>query len=196
MRYFILLTALVVGLAISAGHAASGEPDNGTKPVVLIETSMGEITVQLEPQKAPLTVKNFLEYVQSGYYDNTIFHRVVKNFVIQGGGFTVDMLPRPTRAPIGNEAGNGLKNRRGTIGMARSLLVDTATSQFFINVSDNVILNHKDNSIQGYGYTVFGKVIDGMQVVDRISRVATGKLKGIRHVPKSPVIIRSIRVIR
>ena len=195
MKRYLLLLTLVAGLWGLSGQAASGAEEEGPKPVVLIETSMGEIRVELEPQKAPITVKNFLEYVESGYYSGTVFHRAVKNFVIQGGEYTSDLQKKPTRPPIKNEAANGLKNRRGTIAMARPILVDTATSQFFINVSDNVILNHKDDSIQGYGYTVFGKVIDGMQVVDRISKVATAKSKGIRHVPKSAVVIRAIRVL-
>jgi len=161
-----------------------------------METSMGAIRIRLDPQTAPLTVKNFLDYVNSGFYDGTIFHRVVKNFVVQGGGYTVDLQLKPTGAPIRNEAGNGLRNRRGTVTMARPFEVDTATSQFFINVSDNTLLNHKDDSIQGYGYAVFGRVINGMKVVDAIAAVATGKQKGMRKVPKTPVIIRSIRIVR
>lgn len=196
MKHFILLTALIAGLGISSGYAASGEADEGPKPVVLIETSMGSIRVELEAQKAPLTVKNFLEYVESGFYDGTVFHRAVKNFVIQGGGYTQDLQKKATRPPIKNEAANGLRNRRGTIAMARPIEVDTATSQFFINLSNNPILDHKDDSIRGYGYAVFGRVIEGMPVADMISKVTTAKRKGMRYVPKSAVVIRSIRVVR
>jgi peptidyl-prolyl cis-trans isomerase A (cyclophilin A) len=178
------------GADVAAGRA------EGDEPLVLMETSMGAIKIRLDPQTAPLTVKNFLDYVNSGFYDGTIFHRVVKNFVIQGGGFTHDLQPKPTGAPIKNEAGNGLRNRRGTIAMARPFEVDTATSQFFINVSDNTLLNHKDDSIQGYGYAVFGRVIEGMKVVDAIAAAETGKQKGMRKVPKTPIIIRSIRVVK
>jgi cyclophilin family peptidyl-prolyl cis-trans isomerase len=192
----LLILVATLGAANVYGAAVAGDHADGDKPLVLMETSMGAIKIQLDPQSAPLTVKNFLDYVNSGLYDGTIFHRVVKNFVIQGGSHTVELQPRPTSAPIRNEAANGLKNRRGTIAMARPIEVDTATSQFFINLSDNTLLNHKDDSIQGYGYAVFGRVIEGMKVVDAIAAVETGKQKGMRKVPKKPVIIRSIRVVR
>ena len=198
MKGIILAIALVACLAISCAFGATaGEPaENAGKPVVIMETSMGEIQIRLEPERAPITVKNFLEYVESGFYDGTIFHRVVKDFVIQGGGYTADLQRKPAGAPIRNEADNGLKNRRGTIAMARGVAVDSATSEFYINVADNPILNHQDDSIQGYGYAVFGKVIEGMKVVDRIRGVETGKQKGMRKVPTVPVVIRSVRVIR
>jgi peptidyl-prolyl cis-trans isomerase A (cyclophilin A) len=195
-----VLLALTIAVSLAAGSAfgavAGVHDDDAGKPVVLIATSMGDIKVRLEPQKAPVTVKNFLGYVQSGFYDNTLFHRVIRNFVIQGGGFTPDLQQKPTRAPIRNEAANGLQNRRGTIAMARPLEVDTATSQFFINVNDNRLLDHKDDSIQGYGYAVFGQVIEGMKVVDRIAAAEKGKQKGLRDLPKTAVIIRSIRLIK
>ena len=198
MKRIMLLLILVATLAASGacGAAVAGEDADGDKPLVLMETSMGAIKIRLEPQSAPVTVKNFLDYVSSGFYDGTIFHRVVKNFVIQGGGYTPDLQPKPPGVPIRNEASNGLKNRRGTIAMARPIELDTATYQFFINVSDNNLLNHKDTSIQGYGYAVFGRVIEGMKVVDAIATAATGKQNGMRDVPKRPVIIRSIRVVR
>ena len=140
---------------------------------VVIETNYGEITVELDDEKAPLSVANFLAYVDSGHYNGTIFHRVIKDFMIQGGNFTADMAPKQTGAPIKNEAGNGLRNLRGTIAMARTGVVDSATSQFFINLKDNGFLDHKDTSIRGYGYAVFGKVIEGMEVVDKIGTSPT-----------------------
>jgi cyclophilin family peptidyl-prolyl cis-trans isomerase len=198
MKGIFLAIVLVASLVTSCAYGASaGESaEDAGKPVVLMETSMGEIRIQLDPQRAPITVKNFLEYVESGFYDSTIFHRVVKNFVIQGGAYTTDLERKPTGAPIRNEAANGLKNRRGTIAMARGVALDSATAEFFINVADNPILNHQDDSIQGYGYAVFGRVIEGMKVVDRIRGVETGKQKGLRKVPKLPVVIRSVRVVR
>lgn len=198
MKRFMWQLILVVSLVASSvyGATAAGDHADGNKPLVLMETSMGMIKIQLDPEAAPITVKNFLDYVNSGFYDGTIFHRVVKNFVIQGGGFTPDLQPKKAGTPIRNEAGYGLKNRRGTIAMARPIEVDSATSQFFINVSDAVILNHKDDSIQGYGYAVFGRVLEGMKVVDAIAGVETGKQKGMRKVPKTPVTIRSIRVVK
>ncbi|TWJ32703.1 peptidylprolyl isomerase [Geobacter argillaceus] len=198
MKIIVLLVILITSLARPCAHGASAGESGGDAgpPVVLMETSLGRIRIQLEPERAPVTVKNFLDYVESGFYDNTIFHRVVKNFVIQGGAYSTDLQRKPTGAPIGNEAANGLKNRRGAIAMARGVAVDSASAEFFINVADNPILNHQDDSIQGYGYAVFGRVIEGMTVVDRIQRVETAKRKGLRKVPKVPVVIKSVRVIR
>jgi cyclophilin family peptidyl-prolyl cis-trans isomerase len=160
----------------------------GKNPVVVITTSLGEITVELDPVKAPLTVENFLTYVKAGHYDGTIFHRVIKGFMIQGGGMTPDMKEKATRPPIKNEAANGLKNERGTITMARTNQVDSATSQFFINTgTNNGFLDHK---VRDYGYAVFGKVTAGMNVVDKIEGVKTQP----GDVPAEPVIIKSIRV--
>ncbi len=164
-------------------------------PVVLIETSMGDIKVELYPNKAPITVKNFLDYVNSGHYNGTIFHRVIPGFMIQGGGFTKEFQMKKTNPPIKNEANNGLKNKRGTISMARTMYVDSATSQFFINVADNDFLDHRDNTMQGYGYAVFGKVISGMDVADKISNVKTGNVKGFNDVPVEPIVIKSAKVI-
>jgi len=167
-----------------------GAADN---PVVLMETSMGNITLELYPDKAPVTVKNFLKYVDESFFNNTIFHRVISNFMIQGGGFTADFVQKTTHDPIKNEADNGLKNDRGTIAMARTNIVDSATAQFFINVVDNPFLNHKSKDPRGYGYAVFGKVIDGMDVVDKIKNVKTGK-KGQfqKDVPLETVTIKKI----
>jgi len=168
----------------------------GSNPVVLMETSMGNIKIELYPDKAPITVKNFLDYVNSNFYNGTIFHRVINNFMIQGGGFTEDMHPKATKSPIKNEATNGLKNKRGTIAMARTMIVDSATAQFFINQKDNPFLDHRDNSMQGFGYAVFGKVIEGMDVVDKIASVQTGVRKGFQDVPLTPVVIKSVRVVQ
>ena len=159
-----------------------------------IETSMGSITVELDDEKAPITVKNFLDYAASGHYDGTIFHRVIDGFMIQGGGFTRAMDQKPTKAPIKNEALNGLTNKRGTIAMARTMVVDSATSQFFINLVDNDFLNFRAPTPQYYGYAVFGKVTDGMEVVDRIAKVRTGFSGPHQNVPEEPVVIRKVTV--
>ena len=159
---------------------------------VVIETNYGDITVELNDEKAPQSVDNFLTYVDTLHYTDTIFHRVIKDFMIQGGNFTVDMAPKKNRAPIKNEAANGLRNLRGTIAMARTNVVDSATSQFFINLKDNGFLDHKNSSPQGYGYAVFGKVVKGMEVVDKIGSAQTHTFKRFRDVPVEPVVIRSI----
>jgi cyclophilin family peptidyl-prolyl cis-trans isomerase len=162
----------------------------GGNPVVLLETSMGNIKVELYPDKAPISVKNFLAYVKEGHYEGLVFHRVIRGFMIQGGGFTPDMKEkRPAHPPIKNEAGNGLKNERGTVAMARTGVVDSATAQFFINVVNNDFLNHANDSPQGFGYAVFGKVIEGLDIVDKIRSVPTGKVKMFSDVPKGPVTI-------
>jgi peptidyl-prolyl cis-trans isomerase A (cyclophilin A) len=160
---------------------------------VVIETNYGDITVELNDEKAPQSVANFLSYVDALHYTDTIFHRVIKDFMIQGGNFTVDMAPKKNRAPIKNEAANGLRNLRGTIAMARTNVVDSATSQFFINLKDNGFLDHKNTSPQGYGYAVFGKVVKGMEVVDKIGSTQTHTFKRFRDVPVEPVVIRSIK---
>lgn len=167
------------------------------KELVVIETSKGGITVELDDAKAPISVKNFLSYVESGYYKETIFHRVIKDFMIQGGGLTAELQPKsPTNAPIKNEAGNGLKNLRGTIAMARTGVVDSATSQFYINLVDNAFLDHKDESSSGFGYAVFGKVVGGMDVVDKIGTGATGMKNRFRDVPVETVTIKEIRRVK
>ena len=158
-------------------------------PRVVLETGMGNITLELYPAKAPLTVKNFLTYVDEKFYDGTIFHRVIRGFMIQGGGMTSDMGEKPTHAPIRNEADNGLKNDRGTIAMARTQVPDSATAQFFINAKDNAFLNFRSKTVEGYGYCVFGKVIKGMDVVDAIEAVATGNKGYHQDVPLKPVVI-------
>lgn len=160
-----------------------------------IETSMGTITVELDDAKAPVTVMNFIEYVKSGHYDGTIFHRVIDGFMIQGGGFTKDMNQKETRAPIKNEAANGLKNARGTLAMARTMIVDSATSQFFINLVDNEFLDYRGPDPRMFGYAVFGKVTDGMEVVDRIAKVKTGFAGPHQNVPEEPVIIRKVHLV-
>ena len=159
-----------------------------------IETSMGSITVELDDAKAPITVKNFLDYAASGHYDGTIFHRVIDGFMIQGGGFTKAMDQKPTKAPIKNEASNGLTNKRGTIAMARTMVVDSATSQFFINLVDNDFLNFRAPTPQYYGYAVFGKVTDGMDVVDKIAKVKTGFAGPHQNVPEEPIVIKKVHV--
>ncbi len=146
----------------------------GERPVVVMETNQGVIEIELNPDKAPISVKNFLEYVDSGFYAGTIFHRVINNFMIQGGGFTKDLQRKDTRQPIKNEADNGLKNDLGTVAMARTGVVDSATSQFFINVKNNDFLNHTSKDPRGYGYAVFGKVVSGMDVVNKIKAGETG----------------------
>ncbi len=158
----------------------------------IIETSMGTITIELDDAKAPLTVANFVAYAQEGHYDGTIFHRVIGGFMIQGGGFTKDMNQKETHEPIRNEAMNGLRNLRGTIAMARTMVVDSATSQFFINLVDNGFLDFRDPTPQGYGYAVFGKVVDGMEVVDAIAKVHTGNVGPYQNVPETPVVIRRV----
>ena len=159
-----------------------------------IETSLGTITLELNAEKAPVTVANFVEYAKAGHYDGTIFHRVIDGFMIQGGGFTKDMNQKPTREPIRNEAMNGLKNARGTIAMARTMVVDSATSQFFINLVDNDFLDFTAPTQQGFGYAVFGTVTDGLSVVDAIGKVTTSFVGPYQNVPETPVIIRKVTI--
>ena len=161
---------------------------------ILMDTSLGTITLELDEGRAPETVRNFAEYARSGHYDGTIFHRVIDGFMIQGGGFTKDMNQKTTRAPIRNEAANGLKNTRGTIAMARTSLVDSATSQFFINLVDNAFLDFRSPTPQGFGYAVFGAVTDGMDVVDAIAKVKTGFRGPHQNVPDEPVVIKKVTV--
>ena len=161
---------------------------------VTIETSMGTITAELDDVKAPVTVKNFISYVTSGHYNGTIFHRVIDGFMIQGGGFTKDMVQKDSQAPIRNEAANGLKNARGTLAMARTMVVDSATSQFFINLVDNDFLNYRGPDPRMFGYAVFGKVTAGMDVVDKIAKVKTGFAGPHQDVPVEPVVITKVTV--
>jgi len=162
---------------------------------VLMTTTVGPITLELDADNAPKTVENFLSYVANGFYDGTIFHRVINNFMIQGGGFTADMAQKTTQAPIENEANNGLKNNRGSIAMARTQDPHSATAQFFINVQDNDFLNHTGENMQGWGYAVFGKVTEGEDVLDKIRCVQTGNHAGHQDVPVEPIIIESVIVI-
>lgn len=164
-----------------------------TNPTVVLETSRGNITIELWPDKAPQTVENFLTYVRDGFYDGTIFHRVISGFMIQGGGFTEEMQQKPTRSPIKNEAATNLPNERGTIAMARLPMPDSATSQFFINHKDNAMLNYRGPA--NPGYAVFGKVIEGMNVVDSIAGVQTTSRAGHQDVPVTPVVIKDARVV-
>ncbi len=180
----------VAVLLLVAGAAVAGEP-----PRVAVETSKGTFVIELYPDKAPETVRNFLQYVEDGFYDGTVFHRVVPGFVIQGGGFTAEFKRKPTRPAIKNEASNGLGNGRGTVAMARTAVVDSATSQFFVNLKDNGFLDHRDNTPRGFGYAVFGRVVDGMDVVDAIAGVKTGTVRGFQNVPLEPVVIVKARPV-
>ena len=183
----LLLAATLLGWA-SANALA------GTQ--VRLDTSLGPITLELADDKAPKTVENFLAYAREGFYNGTIFHRVIDGFMIQGGGFTTDFQQKPTRASVKNEADNGLKNLRGTIAMARTNDPQSATAQFFINVKDNSALDYRSPDLQGWGYAVFGQVIGGMEVVDKIRQTPTGVGgPGFRDVPKTPVIIQSVTVL-
>jgi peptidyl-prolyl cis-trans isomerase B (cyclophilin B) len=161
-------------------------------PIVTIATSMGDIRIELDVEKAPITTKNFVNYVKEGFYDGLIFHRVIPGFMIQGGGMDPQMRQKGTKAPIKNEAANGLKNKNGTIAMARTNVVDSATAQFFINVKDNDFLDHRGTSADAYGYSVFGTVIGGMDVVQRIEKVKTGNSGMHQDVPADPVVIKSM----
>ncbi len=167
-----------------------GAKKGGEKPVVILSTSQGDIKIELDADKAPITVENFLGYVDEGFFNSTIFHRVIPDFMIQGGGFDRDMTRKETRSPIKNEADNGLTNERGTLAMARTNDVNSATSQFFINLKDNDFLNHGGRD---FGYAVFGKVIEGMDVVDKIAATRTTSRAGNRDVPVEPIVIKSAR---
>ncbi|HTJ55002.1 MAG TPA: peptidylprolyl isomerase [Nitrosospira sp.] len=163
--------------------------------MIKLHTNFGDITLELDSEKAPLTVQNFKDYVTSGHYDNTIFHRVIDGFMIQGGGFEPGMIQKPPRAPIQNEAANGLKNDKYTVAMARTSDVHSASSQFFINVADNDFLNYSSPTPQGFGYCVFGKVVEGQDVVDRIKKVKTGNRGGHQNVPVENVTIEKAEVV-
>lgn len=189
LRIAVCALVLCLGASLALPPAGNAAP----QPKVKIETSMGDIVVELNSAKAPKTVSNFLYYVKSGFYKDTIFHRVINGFMIQGGGHTADMREKDTtRKPVVNEAANGLKNEPYTIAMARTNDPDSATAQFFINVANNDFLNHKNTTPSGYGYAVFGKVIQGQDVVDRIKAVPTGNVGPYQDVPTTPVVIRNI----
>ena len=180
---------LVCGLLAATAAVWAG-------PRVALETDLGRIVIELDPERAPRTVDNFLRYVREGFYDGTVFHRVVPGFVIQGGGYTARLERKPTHGPVPNESDNGLSNRRGTVAMARTRDPDSATSQFFINLADNVFLDHRPPMARPSGYTVFGRVVEGMEVVDAIARRPTGPAGSFpQDVPRPPVVIRSARLL-
>ena len=179
----------VLALLISLLAAAASAQQTAANPQVVLETSKGTIVLELDPDKAPKTVENFLGYVESGFFDGTVFHRVIPDFMVQGGGYTPDGGKKPTRDPIANEADNGLENVRGTVAMARTNDPHSATAQFFINTVDNAYLNHRGKDAAGWGYAVFGKVVEGLDVVDAIAAVET---RG--SAPVEPVVITKVRV--
>ncbi len=187
----------LVSLAVLASAAHAKEKAVTANPRVEIVTNKGRMVVELEAAKAPKTVENFLAYVDASFYDGLIFHRVIPNFMIQGGGFDKTMAQKKTNAPVRNEAKTGLQNKRGTIAMARTNVPDSATAQFFINVVDNAFLDYKNDSPQGIGYAAFGTVVEGMDVADAIAAVRTGKDRttGMPDVPVEPVVIERIRRI-
>jgi len=186
------LTALTILLTLSLFALPAGAVSK--KPTVLMETSLGNVTIELFQKDAPISVKNFLSYVKDGFYNGTVFHRVIPGFMVQGGGFTSGMKEKTTKAPIRNEAANGLKNDRGTLAMARTANPDSASAQFFINVVDNQGLNRP--LPDGHGYAVFGKVVKGMDVVDKIAAVKTGTKGPFQDVPLKPVVIKSVKVVK
>jgi peptidyl-prolyl cis-trans isomerase B (cyclophilin B) len=171
------------------------KPTGRNLQMVIIRTTFGAMTLELDAEKAPKTVANFLEYARAGFYDGTVFHRVIENFMIQGGGFDADMQQKDSNDPIDNEADNGLKNDFGTIAMARTMEPNSATAQFFINVKDNDFLNHTCKNMQGWGYAVFGKVTEGAEVLEKIRQVPTTSKAGHQDVPVDPVIIESVEVV-
>lgn len=178
-------------LAVTCASVAPAARPEAARPVVTLQTSKGNIQIELFPEVAPRTVRNFLAYVEAGFYDDTVFHRVIEDFVVQGGGFTPELVPKPTGKPVRIETKNGIRNDRGTVAMARQWGKDTATSQFFFNLKDNARLNRGS---QSFGYTVFGRVIEGMGVVDRISRVQTSRRGPMEDVPILPVFLEAVRV--
>ena len=182
---FLLATAL---LTLSALPALAANPR------VMMETSLGKVTLELDAEHAPATVENFLKYVDEGYYDGTVFHRVIDGFMIQGGGFDRELVKRNTHDPIQNEADNGLKNLRGTIAMARTNQPHSATSQFFVNLVDNGFLDFREKNRMGWGYCVFGKVVEGMDVVDKIKGVKTGSRGGHQDVPAEDVVLQRAEI--
>ena len=187
----VMLTLCLGGMLALAGQAQAADPD----PAVKLETSLGDIVVRLDARKAPISTANFVQYVKSGFYDGTVFHRVIKNFMIQGGGFTPDLKQKSARASIRNEADNGLKNKKYTIAMARTSEPHSASSQFFINTKDNDFLDFKSQTPQGWGYAVFGKVIKGQEVVDNIAALQTGKKGYYDDVPRESVIIKKAVIV-
>ncbi|MDR3430481.1 MAG: peptidylprolyl isomerase A [Rouxiella aceris] len=188
-RTLVTFTAL---LSLTAMAPAAIAAKAKAETHVLLTTSAGNIELELDNAKAPVSVKNFVDYVQSGFYNNTIFHRVIPGFMVQGGGFTGNMQQKSTNAPIKNEADNGLRNLRGTISMARTADKDSATSQFFLNVADNAFIDHGQRD---FGYAVFGKIVKGMDVVDKISSVKTDNVGPYQNVPSTPIVLLSAKVL-
>ena len=193
LQYGLAACMLAACFLLMAPYSSFGAGEASKNPTVIVKTSEGSFRVELWPDKAPATVKNFLRYVDEGFYDGTIFHRVIPNFMIQGGGFTSDMKQKQPHEPVKNEASADLKNVRGTIAMARTSVVDSATCQFFINVRDNDSLDHRDDTDRGFGYAVFGKVVEGMDVVDKIQNVQTTTLGPYQNVPLKGVVIESAK---
>lgn len=180
----LMMMAALAGLAAAVQAATKAE----------LKTSLGTIELELDEVKAPITVKNFVDYAKAGFYEGTIFHRVIPGFMVQGGGFTKEMKQKETKTPIKNEAGNGLKNDKYTVAMARTMVVDSATAQFFINVADNAFLNHRSETMSGFGYAVFGKVTKGQDVVDKIAAVKTTTVFPHQNVPETPVVIEKVTI--
>ncbi len=186
------MKCLLIGMVITTTvNITSAFAVEGSSCMVTLKTNKGDIVIELDKEKAPKTSENFLEYVRSGHYDGTIFHRVIDGFMIQGGGFDASMQEKPTRGPIENEADNGLKNEQYTLAMARTQDPHSASAQFFINVKDNPFLNHQGKTLQGWGYAVFGKVVEGQDVVDAIKKVETGRKGFHDDVPLEPVVIEN-----
>jgi cyclophilin family peptidyl-prolyl cis-trans isomerase len=192
MDIYFLKKVITVLPSFQGGRMAEAAEKN---PVVSMATSMGEIRIELDRANAPVSTENFLGYVNDGFYNGLIFHRVIPGFMIQGGGFDPEMKQKKARSPIKNEATNGLKNQLGSIAMARTSVVDSATAQFFINVKDNEFLNHRNTSSDGFGYAVFGRVVAGLDVVKEIEKVRTGQRGGHQDVPLEPVVINSVTVV-
>jgi peptidyl-prolyl cis-trans isomerase B (cyclophilin B) len=184
MQYWIRVAGFLL-LCVAMQGAGAAE-----NPRVRLTTNLGEITVELYPEKAPKTVENFLQYVKDGFYDGTVFHRVIEGFMVQGGGFTPDMVQKKTRAPVMNEADNGLRNTVGTLAMARTNDPHSATAQFFINVANNDFLDFREKTPRAWGYAVFGRVVKGMDVLGKIKSVPTGTVGPFENVPREPVVIQ------
>ncbi len=199
MSFLVLLLTACSADKTTSVEATNATQSNGDKmaanPQVKIETTLGDITLELDAKNAPISTENFITYVKSGHYDGTIFHRVIPNFMVQGGGMNPDMSEKPSKASIQNEANNGLKNDKGTVAMARTNDPHSASAQFFINIKDNDFLNFRSEDMQGWGYAVFGKVVDGMDVVDKIEKVQTGDTGFHQDVPQDPIILNKVTVI-
>jgi len=195
LSVLLLLTGTRLRAALAALLLSLPLPLWAANPAVELETSLGPIRIELYPDKAPKTVENFVQYAREGFYDGTVFHRVIPGFMIQGGGFTREMEQKKTREPIANEAQNGLKNSTGTVAMARTPNPHSASAQFFVNLADNEFLDFTAPTPQGFGYTVFGRVTQGMDVVQKIAQVPTGNRAGHQNVPLKPVVIQRVRVL-